>query len=435
MQRPKGMPRKEWSSLSDKEKRKAKARFLDFNIQTTSVNSGSQQYGAGLTMTGGKAQSAHSGTIQKSKGGSVARSIMLKPKKTRTVQPGMVNGNFPIISETEMIGTVVVPDSGYNVTNDFIVQPALPIDEQGRPGGSCFRFIVPMAQLYEKYELLDFKITYKPLVSVFSDGGKAGQVVLSYTFDSLTGAPADIIQALATQPHVEGMGNQALTLRVDCREAMIGGKYTRNAVVPSADQKTYDAGRIFVCVDGVPVTAGTIGQLIVSYTIRLLNPRPGGIVIAPPNYQFSSYVREGLLAFSGSATWSNPTGPWTFNNFTTNPLNIQPVAGPAGANGPSFRLPPGCWYTVWRVRSSNTGSTTAIALSVSASSDAGVTWASSNTDEGGAYINVPAAYVSTEVTKLVHSDGRFCIACAGGFINAVATGSQSFLFQVYISAV
>ena len=58
--RPKGLPRKEWNAMSAKQKAKMAARFLDFNIHTTSVSSGSQQYGAGLKLTGNSGGDSHS---------------------------------------------------------------------------------------------------------------------------------------------------------------------------------------------------------------------------------------------------------------------------------------------------------------------------------------------------------------------------------------
>jgi len=347
--KPKGMPKAEWAAMS----KKAKARFLDFNIKTSQYNTGTQQYGAGQSL----------------RSRSIAKTVVLAKPKTRSVQPGLVNGKDPIISETEMIGTVTVPDSGYHVTNQYTVQPALPLDENSTTGG-CFNFIVPMAQLYEKYELMKLSFTYKPLVSVFADGGKAGQVVLSYSYDALSGAPQDIITALATQPHVEGMANQAFTLNVNCREAMAGGKYTRASVVPATDIKTYDAGRLFICVDGVPVTAGTIGQLIVQYTVRLLNPRPGGVVSTPPNYAFSTYNSYHPLAYSGTTVPTKFVPDGTIVG--TNPLGVRQGVSPGGSI--TFQLPKGCWLIVAKCWALNTGNGGRVIMSMWASTDNNVTY-------------------------------------------------------------
>lgn len=417
--------------MSQKQKAKVGKRFLDFHIQTTSVNSGSQQYGAGLKMSGNSAGGGSSGgSDSQFKGGSIARSVGLKPKKTRGVQPGLgKNGTFPIISETEMIGTVLVPDDKFHVTNDFVVQPALDVD-----AGSCFRFVAPIAALYEKYELLSLRFTYKPLVSVFSDGGKAGQVVMSYVYDSLAGAPPDIITALATQPHVEGMGNQALNLQVDCREAMSGGKFTRNAVVPASDLKTYDAGRLFITVDGVPSTSQIIGQVIVSYTIRLLNPRPGGIVAAPPNLAFSAYRRNGV-ALTPSTVWYTPTGPWSTDAFTANPLGIVAVSGVAGGNLPGFTFPPGCWMVIAKFVSFNPGSTTSIRCSLVTSDDGGATWPTVANDYSGTSMNSVGDYAGAQITKIIHADSRNNVLSGRlDYYNAAAAGAPAVYMELYFVA-
>lgn len=399
--RPKGMPKAEWAAMS----KKAKARFLDFNIKTSQHNTGTQQYGAGQSM----------------RSRDVAKTVVLSKPKTRSVQPGLVNGKDPIISETEMVATVTVPDSGYNVTNQFTVQPALPIDENSTNGG-CFNFIVPMAQLYEKYELIKLSFTYKPLVSVFADGGKAGQVVLSYSYDALSGAPQDIITALATQPHVEGMANQAFTLHVNCREAMAGGKYTRSSVVPATDIKTYDAGRLFICVDGVPVTAGTIGQLIVQYTIRLLNPRPGGVVSTPPNYAFSTYLSYHPLAFSGSTSIVKFLGDGTMVG--TNPLGVIKSVSPTG--NATFQLPKGCWLVVAKFWALNTAGGGRVIGSMYTSNDNNVTYTEAVSTVQTGYTdsaNTPAS--ACTVFAWHQENNNSWMAINANWTSLVAAGSES----------
>lgn len=419
-QRPKGMPKKEWAALNKGQK----ARFLDFNIHTNNVNSGSQQYGAGQTMR----------TLPKAK---IAKTIKLAKSSTRTVQPGLVNGGqYPVITETEMIGNVTVDSNGFEITNQFVVQPGIPVDPDNPRGssGSCFQFIVPMAQLYEKYELLALKFTYKPLVSVFSDGGKAGQVVMSYSYDALSGPPQDIIKALATQPHVEGMANQALSLVVNCREAMQGGKYTRNSVVPAGDMKTYDAGRLFVCVDGIPVTSEVVGQIMVTYSVRLLNPRPGGNITPPPNYQFSFWQVSKPLAFSG--TTATTAFDLSGAAFSYNPLGVLtgPINNPA-PSGPiiGFILPRGCWLVIATFSTRNTGNGSNMIMYLSQAPDSTTLATEYLGTATTAYS--PSGPAGTNMVFPIHQETGTTVFCVNGYWATNSTiGNQSIYASITFMA-
>lgn len=428
---------------------KARKRFLDFSINTTSVNSGSQQYGAGLSLHGnsGGGVSSTAGLTQSTSGlnamprAARARGLPVAPKlKSRAVvQPGLNEGRNPTIAQTEMILSVKSPTAAFQCAQQFTLQPALSVDE-----GSGFRFITPIAQQYEKYELLAYEVEYKPLVSVFADAGKAGQVIVSFSYDALSGPSLSLTDALATDPHVSGMPNQAILLRINCVEAMKGGKFTRQSVVPMADLKTYDAGRVFVYVDGVtPTDPGEdIGQIIVRYKVRLLNPRPQGNLTPVPNYAFSR-LHSPVSPFITPATTANVLAYVDLSTLTiwdANPLNVQLLPGPGSRSGaPAFRLPKGCWALSLHFWINNGTTPTGCDVNCLVSFDDGATWSGDMGCVGGGWTGVPSSGLGPPaaggtVVRYLHITNETELWCPFmRYWNGAATGTNTVFFDVTIS--
>ena len=156
----------------------------------------------------------------------------------------------------------------------FPIQPGLP---------AAFPFGSKIASLYERYVVRDLAFYFKPTVSGFAVGGQAGKVLLSVDYDALSAPPATIQEVESMDPHIDGMPYQSVELRLDPRRCTPpGGKFTRSAMVPGGDLKTYDAGTLFVSVAG-NLTAANIGELRVRYTLSLMNPRLTATKLAPCN--------------------------------------------------------------------------------------------------------------------------------------------------------
>lgn len=279
--RPKGMPRKEWQALRTKKGAKAAARFLDFDIKTTQTNSGVQQYGAGQSMT-------RSAPVGKSMGN--MRSTMAPVREPRTGPRGPT-----VIKEREFLMDVIVEDGQYFV-EDFTIQPGLLF-----PWGS------EVAKQYEEYKVVSMQFEYIPTVSAFATAGTQGRVLLCANYDALEGAPPDMRAAQAMQPHVPGMASTPITLSLDPKRLTPVTKFIRFNPV-SGDLKTYDGGTFFVAVDGfvAPTLPEKIGEIHVSYSVELFNPRIGKPVLP---------ICQVVRAFFQSAPWylPPPAGPYTVN--------------------------------------------------------------------------------------------------------------------------
>jgi len=292
-----------------------------------------------------------------------------------------------------MIAVVKAPTSAFLKSNEFTIQPGLKLTE-----GSCFKFVVPLAQQYEKYNLEDLVIEYVPTVSAFSEAGRAGQVILTYVPDALTGPDETIEDALATNPHVSGQPNEYIKLKIPCREAMQGGKFMRTGPVPMADLKTYDAGKIFVYTSGVvPVDPGaSFGQIHVSYKVKLINPRPEGNTTTVANLAFSRFANPGFsVPLTTSVAFA--TMPTLYAN--SNPLGITLVDGPAGkSDAPGFKLPPGAYVATVTARLTNDSTSRYLESCIWFSDDDGATWTASQTSINGSHVPLLASTAAGAVS-------------------------------------
>jgi len=439
--RPKGLPRKEWNAMSAKQKAKMAARFLDFNIHTTSVNSGSQQYGAGLKLTGNSGGDSHSagGSPMTTSGPTMGprsvrryNGVEIVPRvKTRAeVQPGLGPGKTgPVIPQREMIAVVKAPTSEFSKSNEFTIQPGLKLTE-----GSCFKFIVPLAQQYEKYNLEDLVVEYVPTVSAFAEAGRAGQVILTFVPDALTGPDETIEDALATNPHVSGQPNEYIKLKIPCREAMQGGKFMRTGPVPMADLKTYDAGKIFVYTSGVvPVDPGAaFGQIHVSYKVKLINPRPEGNATTVANLAYSRWANPGFT-IPLSTTLAYATMPAFFGN--SNPLGITLVDGPPGrSDAKGYKLPPGAYLVHVNARLNNDSVSRYCETCIWYSDDDGATWTANQTGICGTHVPLLAGSTAGASSTYPILAGRSTVVSFHvRYWNGAAAGANDLAVSIFIT--
>jgi len=270
-----------------KKRGKAKTRFLDFDIQTTQTNSGTQQYGAGQSMT-------RSAPSKKKAGRSLGnmRSSMAPVTESRTGPRGPA-----VIKEREFLMDVIVEDGQYFV-EDLTIQP-----------GMLFPWGSEVAKQYEEYKVVSMAFEYVPTVSAFATAGTQGRVTLAANYDALEGPPPDMRAAQAMQPHKPGMASTPITLELDPRRLTPVTKFVRFNPV-AADLKTYDGGTFFVAVDGFvpPTLPEKIGEIHVSYVVELFNPRIGKPVLP---------ICQVVRSFFQAADWYSPppAGPYTPNYF------------------------------------------------------------------------------------------------------------------------
>lgn len=337
---------------------------------------------------------------QSTAAGNINKSMVpsAQPRKVRDVslQPGTKMGSQV---QDEFISLVNGVTSFAAVA--FPIQPGL---------ASTFPWLSKIAKLYERYVVEDMEFYFKPTVSPYAAGGQTGKVVLLADYDASSAPPETIQGAETTDPHVDGMPYETVTLRLDPRRLTPnGGKFTRDRFVPGTDIKTYDAGNFYICVAGTAATS-QIGELRVRYSVRFLNPRITEIALKPCNCAASFAIPDNTPETSGAIL----TG-WSAY---INPLGITESGG-------VFTLPPGTYFISFAgTFSASSGFLIQYASMILWYTDAGgaVLQGSTRTDLGAATANVLGATSVALVT--LPAQTRIQVNCqaitTGGFRTANA---------------
>lgn len=186
-----------------------------------------------------------------------------------------------------------------------------------QPGLSIYPWLSQVAVLYERYKIKKWKFYFKPTVSQYNALGSQGRIVLSTDYDAATELIQNLQQAEGMSPHSDGLPYQRVELGLDPVRMTEGpnGKFVRDSLPPAGtDVKTYDAGKLFICTEGMS-GAGQIGELRVAYEVELLNPRlPNAIQPA---------INKVASKCSGTATPASAV--WTTSNITN--FNLDPSVG------------------------------------------------------------------------------------------------------------
>lgn len=263
MQRPKGYPRKQWESLSNKQR----SRFLDFNtnVHTTQVNSGSQSYGMGNKSTTRSARQ-----MPKSLAGGMVRQLAGKPRPhARGTVIDAPQRHRELVSD-------VTTSVGFEATQ-YRLQPA---------DATTFPWLSTIAEKYQKWRIHSLKFEFVPTVGEFATAGQQGRVVLAFNYDPLDAILETIQQAEALEPKAVGLPTERRSVAVSPKLATPVPLLVRNGLVQTGQSlSAYDAGVLYVCTNGADagVASGTkIGELFVDYTIELLQPILVPIYKSPP---------------------------------------------------------------------------------------------------------------------------------------------------------
>jgi hypothetical protein len=140
------------------------------------------------------------------------------------------------------------------------------------PGlAATFPRLSKLVQLYEKYQFEQLEFYFLHDVSQFNSQGSGGLVILSALYDAKSAAPTTKQEVESSQPHVIGMPNQNILLRLNRKRLHPQDTplYVRTGNLPgSTDIKTYDAGNVFVTVQG-EAGAGEVGEIHVRGRVKL----------------------------------------------------------------------------------------------------------------------------------------------------------------------
>jgi hypothetical protein len=191
-----------------------------------------------------------------------------------------VNKRGMTVTEDEFIAAVTVA----NQPNFNAVQYPVNIGQAGTfPWGST------LAKNFEKYEFEFLEFYYKREVSEFATNGQVGKVILSFDSDASDGPPANKQTVEDSDPHVDGMPSENISLVIPPRmlKRLNDAHYVRIAGLPGAtDIKTYDVGNFYVSTQGI-LNAVEVGELHVRYRVRLSIPVLQNALAAPVNNSVS----------------------------------------------------------------------------------------------------------------------------------------------------
>ncbi len=164
------------------------------------------------------------------------------------------------------------------------------------PGQSgTFPWLSHMAERYEKYEFKYLEFYYKRTVSEFATMGQTGKVMLMFDADASDGPPDSKIQMEDTEPHMDCMPCENMTLRIPPKilHKFTDGFFVRPGGLPgNSDIKTYDVGNLNVATDANDSAATVIGELRVRYKVLLMIPVLESTVQVPANNSVSPFERE-----------------------------------------------------------------------------------------------------------------------------------------------
>lgn len=138
------------------------------------------------------------------------------------------------------------------------------------PGlANSFPWLSGHAALFENYKVHSITYRYKNLKGTAS----AGNVIMSFDYDTLDSAPTTAIQATQSTHYADGAPWRIFQLKVPGTGKVL---FTRSSVPSGVDLKTYDMGSLHVATEGCADTSDH-GYLEVEYDIEFFNKQSSSL--------------------------------------------------------------------------------------------------------------------------------------------------------------
>jgi len=229
------------------------------------------------------------------------------------------------IVEDEYVAEVIGASTGTNFQNTaYAINPGQ---------ATLFPWLSKQAAQWEKYHFNYLEFYYQREVSEYATAGTTGKVILAVDYDASDAPPATKQQMEDTDPRVDGMPSENISLVLPARRihALYPTLFVRPSGLPGgSDIKTYDAGNLNVATQGLAANTATLGELRVRYSVTFSVPVLESSTKAPANNQVAVYVAQAEAI------------PTTLTNYTTL-YNHSSIAGSLGITNTSgqFLLPAG----------------------------------------------------------------------------------------------
>lgn len=145
---------------------------------------------------------------------------------------------------------------------------------------ATFPWLSQVAQNFEEYEFDQLIFTYRSTIAdVSSANGQVGTVMATTNYNANEPAFSNKSQMMGYAHTMSEKTTNALLHGVECDPNKLSGnsgKYVRSqGIDPHQDIKTYDHGKFQLAISNTPssIADNTIGELWVSYTVRLRKPK------------------------------------------------------------------------------------------------------------------------------------------------------------------
>lgn len=163
------------------------------------------------------------------------------------------------VTHSEWVAKISSTGLDFKTMIDLNVNPGLP---------GTFPWLNALANNYETYCFESLRFRYQPRCSTLT----GGTVMMLMDYDCLDGAPTSELRMMNSHRAVNGPIWAPQELICDVADLKKWPqRYTRKGEHVVQDQKTYDVGRFFLCLQDAPL--GAAGSLIMDYTVTLMTPQ------------------------------------------------------------------------------------------------------------------------------------------------------------------
>jgi len=258
----------------------------------------------------------------------------------RVRKNSITNGNPPVfgngevtLARREYIGDVSSVGAAFNLTS-FEINPGL---------AASFPWLSQIAANYQQYEFLGlvFEFCQRSATAIASTNTALGSVILATDYNTIDTNFTNKQQMEAYEFACSGCPDQNIIHPVECDPKMntLSELYVRTGAVPGGtDERFYDIGNFQIATVGQQASSN-IGELWVSYHIRLFKPK-----VATP---------IGAQVLDAHATGTAATAAVPFANATVK--GTSNIPGFAVTNTTICLPVPGSWLVVmnWYTANNN----------------------------------------------------------------------------------
>lgn len=239
------------------------------------------------------------------------------------------NGKICIVKHRELLETIT-GNTNFQIPFSYQINPGL---------ASSFPWLSGIANQWEQYRFNRLVYHYIPRCSTT----KVGSVMLVPDYDVLDAPPQNEREASTYFEAIEDASWREIrcNLQPASLQPMGPKKYVRSGSV-SSDLKTYDGGKLYVCVNGQDDTTA-IGKLWVEYEVSFYVPQTNSTGIPIPTRAALFDLASAIVLTSGVSVNTN------FDAVVTNTLGIVNNAG-------VYTLPRGSYLITYGVGDGNDAS-------------------------------------------------------------------------------